>query len=302
LRELERAAALGDDDAGARLLGERLRQGTLSEARVALAAYAGDPRAAMVVGDGAEPELDLATWLQGLWGWGREVPVRAAIAAGRHGIEHLEARVGWSATGCDGKLALRYVCASETPYPLDMVLLDRRELEALEAWVCCPCADHARAAADLNLTSPAGAVVATVVSVALAQSEEWLSKAVVVAVSKSMAGSRGDAVWPAIKDALTAWALGGEDPVRVEPRLPRPSPRWEEWRRRGWEARYGDGTMRVTLAGWTRTAEGDELDALVAELDAKLWEERLWLPPRSLRVAPFTALNAYATTHQIEHS
>lgn len=70
LRELERASAEGDLDAGARLLLERVRIGDLAPGRLRLAAYLGLPAATLAAPEVTAPE-DLIAWVEGVqevWG------------------------------------------------------------------------------------------------------------------------------------------------------------------------------------------------------------------------------------------
>jgi hypothetical protein len=103
LRDLERAAAAGDDGAAARYIQERMRQG-LDEDQVELLAYCLHPPAYMALGweyvgedfDHVVPMAvfrrpgqetlymitkDLRGWSRGLRRWGNEAAMRAAIAA-----------------------------------------------------------------------------------------------------------------------------------------------------------------------------------------------------------------------------
>ena len=129
LRRHERAAAQGDLEASVHFLCDRLRRGNLTEERVRLAAYLGDPSARLLLGDRAPElpairaraglELNQRRWVTGLRAYGKEWLVRAAAA-----IAHtrLEAWSQWDDT-------------DERP---------RRALAAAEAWVLCQCDAHAR--------------------------------------------------------------------------------------------------------------------------------------------------------------
>jgi hypothetical protein len=112
MRELERAAAGGEVEARSRLLRERVRSGDLDAERLALAAHVGDPAA--VLASDAEPErLELMGWVMALDRWGREACVRAVVAAARTVL------ATWGGRS-------------------SAVLLG-----AAEAWLRCPCAEHA---------------------------------------------------------------------------------------------------------------------------------------------------------------
>lgn len=85
LRQLERrwreSRAHGDEVA---LIIERMRTGSLERSRVELAAYCGHPAARDALGgEAATPLEDLEEWGNALAPWGREVCVRAMVAAAR---------------------------------------------------------------------------------------------------------------------------------------------------------------------------------------------------------------------------
>jgi hypothetical protein len=81
-RELERQAAQGDPAARARLLSERLRQGSLAALSLERAAWLGDPQARAVLGEGAPAEeLGLNALFFGLWS--KEAGGRALAALAR---------------------------------------------------------------------------------------------------------------------------------------------------------------------------------------------------------------------------
>jgi len=83
-RELERAAALGDDAARAKLLAERVRSGSLDPARLRLAAHLGDSAARTAL-DGEAPAVieALGSWVGALGAWGRPLVVRSLLVATR---------------------------------------------------------------------------------------------------------------------------------------------------------------------------------------------------------------------------
>ena len=86
LRELERSAAGGDDDARAQLLRERVRGGDLGADRLRLAAYLNDPGALLACGEQASSGADLVGGGRGLQRWGDEPCVRASAAAADLGL------------------------------------------------------------------------------------------------------------------------------------------------------------------------------------------------------------------------
>lgn len=74
------------DEDGVSYLSAQLRAGTLSEERVALAAYLGSS-AAILVSGAAPPPSELLGWAKGLYRWSREARIRIALAAiGQVGI------------------------------------------------------------------------------------------------------------------------------------------------------------------------------------------------------------------------
>lgn len=170
LRTLERAASTGDPAARVALLRARVRAGTLSQERLELAAYVGDADARAALGrccakhDALErrglgmtrhycAEDPLAPWVRGLSRWGAEVRARGVTAAARAALEawcdssllsgqtnlhakRVEATAALTGRGYCGR------CTTRTPgyeRPGDAV-------EAAEAWLACPCDDHASAA------------------------------------------------------------------------------------------------------------------------------------------------------------
>jgi hypothetical protein len=109
LRALERRwRETGATDDEAQYLQARARAGELDAERLALLAHCGHPAAERIVG--VTPFDDLRPWGDGLARWGKEVCVRAALAAAL--------RVG----ARDGSIAVA------------------------EAWLTCPCEAHATAA------------------------------------------------------------------------------------------------------------------------------------------------------------
>jgi hypothetical protein len=140
LRRLTREVATGDAGARARLLAERLRAGDLGEDRLRLAAHLGDPAAAAALGRELllPPTITITRWVRGLaepsrggaWPvWAREAYVRAAAAAGRIVLP-----------GLDPALAER----------------GRAAVDALDAWVRCPCDEHARSSVEAGNAFPQG--------------------------------------------------------------------------------------------------------------------------------------------------
>mgnify|MGYP000508562817 CR=1 FL=1 len=110
LRELERQAATGDADAGARLLLERERLGHFTRERLALAAHAGDPTARQALDLPAQDGLDLLAWARGFYAFGQHACVRVVAAAI---LERFDARQ------------------------------KERSIALLRPWLRCPCDEHA---------------------------------------------------------------------------------------------------------------------------------------------------------------
>jgi hypothetical protein len=124
LRDLERRwQASGSHPDAVALLRERLRTGELSRDRVQLAAYAGDAAACDAVGEGAGPS-SLDDWVVGLGRWGGPGLVRAAIGAIRPLVPPPPGQ----------RRGLSEVQRLDAP------------LRAAEAWLRCPCEEHARRA------------------------------------------------------------------------------------------------------------------------------------------------------------
>jgi len=194
------------------LLRDRIRLGSLSPERLALAAYAGDEAARYALGDEAPPDVaDLARWVAGLDDWGDEALRRACFAALRFALPL------WSAR-----------------FPAD----DRpaAAVAAAEAYAGCPCAAHrqtalagaigatqaadearapARAGEATSLEDEAAARVAATVAVVTdlggAGAEHYARFATEAAESAGwvVAQDVGDAgsVREAIREALVGWAL-----------------------------------------------------------------------------------------------
>lgn len=122
LRALQRRAEqTGDPLDAAAVLSERLRAGLLTMERLELAAYCGDEIAQEVIDPGlrfATPDgralegaYDFGAWVRNLSRWGTPVLLRAAWAA------------GWSA----------HLVVSQGNLPA------RKTLDAVRAWLDCPC-------------------------------------------------------------------------------------------------------------------------------------------------------------------
>ncbi len=144
LRELERAAAAGDIDAGARVLAARLRLGTLTEARLAMAAYSGDPAARQLVssmrpicncamggrthGRGCElagkAVAETPTALRippPLWKWIRHLPLERPLLA---------------------RAAMALAFLVDVPAGAGALIEDW--FDPITQWLECPCSEHSR--------------------------------------------------------------------------------------------------------------------------------------------------------------
>ncbi|RMG09942.1 MAG: hypothetical protein D6731_18720 [Planctomycetota bacterium] len=197
LRRAERAAAGGDPAARAEALRAKVRAGALSPQRLALAAYAGDPVAALAAPEVRRPP-EFLSWLLGLDRWGSEAGVRAALAATRRACA---------------------VLADDEPAPTEA-------LACVAAWLARPCAGHAAeaqraadrtarawtVAAQAQRHGPTSrAQVLDVWEAALncaraAAVEERISAAVESCLAAARAVGEA-AVRAAVQDALSAWAL-----------------------------------------------------------------------------------------------
>lgn len=208
-RGLERAAAGGGDaGAGARALWERVRRGDLDLERVRLAAHVGDPVARLALGEQAPPvSPDLRACVRGLEAWGKEALVRCALGAATSVLFLLpEGTEAWSRTA----------------------------IEAMAAWVQCPCEPHRVEVVRLAASVPAipgdarTAISAALAAVGATTRTSFARHAAAAALDALTHDGRVDdptgEVALAIHEALAAWALGREDPLAracapADPRL-----------------------------------------------------------------------------------
>lgn len=201
VRGFERAAGGGDAAAAARVLWERVRRGELDLERVRLAAHVGDPIARLALGEQAPPvSADLRACVRGLEAWGKEAVVRAALGAASSVLFLL---------------------------PSDAEPWARSAVEAIAAWVRCPCdphrADvvlitgrlpsipgHARTALECALNTIGRSTSPTAFA-------RHVTKAADAAQDALTQDGRVDdptgEVGLAIHEALAGWALGGDDPL-----------------------------------------------------------------------------------------
>lgn len=131
-RSLERSAAVGDPEAGARVIRERMRSG-LSLARVKLAAYVGDEACVAAIGWNTDPypyPVRLDSWTPGLF----------AFADDLDGLPEREVRR--PCTLCDGTGSLCSLCARapfrKQPWPgreyVALMVGEAVGREVLEEW------------------------------------------------------------------------------------------------------------------------------------------------------------------------
>ena len=176
LRQLAREVdRLGTDTARAALLCERARAGLLPADGLELAAYLGHVPARLTFGNGRRwPSRTPRSYIHRLTQWGREVCVRAGVAA------------AWPQL------------TSKTFRRVSV----RKLLEATEEWVLCPCREHGRVWANLqDLSLPDW-----VTYIPVLRSTRLLIDAVV----EDQPLLYSDRL-KAIKTELIPWALGGED-------------------------------------------------------------------------------------------
>lgn len=193
LRELERrwrASGLPQDEVA--WLRERLRRGELVEARLVLPAYLGYPAARALCDPAALEALGGDAWdppssrLAKLSRFEREARVRIAIAAAR--------------------------CALVADPEASAAA--HRALGAAEAWIRCPCRDHALAAESvlrtLGTRRSASERAARAAAEAVASRPTNGAREAVAAAESSAAA---DSVRVAITAELAAWSLGYPDPL-----------------------------------------------------------------------------------------
>lgn len=142
LRDLERRfRASGSAEDEAAWLRARVQAGQLEERKLELAAYLGYGAARIATGeesDGVGASTDLQGWVLGLAGWGVEACGRVTVAA---------AVFDWE--GHDYPVPMDEGMPMPMPTPIRVAgarARDQAALAALEAWLLCPCREHAAAA------------------------------------------------------------------------------------------------------------------------------------------------------------
>jgi hypothetical protein len=202
-RTAARVARHGGDEARARELRERLRAGALSPHRLRLAAHLGDRGAMLALDHHETREDDLADRVEALtFRAGKEAIVRVALATARAALRRWEAE-------------------RDDPGP-------RLVLETLEAWLTCPCREHAdqvHAAAGGVWSGPvlvmgqpvaehdppgpvelAARAAATAGRALLASPPHDRAEAITTALyAREAVGAR--AVWSALREEVLTWAL-----------------------------------------------------------------------------------------------
>lgn len=198
VRGFERAAASGGDAAAAsRVLWERVRRGELDLERVRLAAHVGDPVARLALGEQA-PSVspDLRACVRGLEAWGPEAHVRCTLAAAGSVLFLLPPEVEpWA----------------------------RSAIEAIAAWVRCPCESHRLETERVGAVAPMipgearKALIAGLAAVSKTSRSSFARRAVEAAQDALTQDGRVDdptgEVALAIHEAVAGWALGGADPI-----------------------------------------------------------------------------------------
>lgn len=224
LRELERAASHGDPVDRAAVLREKCRAGLLTQERVELAAYCGDPGARLVeewppddglyhapvyvdsvdACNGSRPNAACAycaefrEWVSGLSLWGFDTLIRAASAATTVGLPVWEEE------------------HDVTSYPADDpdAYSPRRAIEAVEAWVVCPCEEH-REECRIRTEVIFPDMLLAAVEWSGPEDEGW-TKGVdfwEVSIWEAERLTSPEAVRAAICTELVSWAFGDRDPV-----------------------------------------------------------------------------------------
>jgi len=242
LRRRGRAATAGDAAARAGLLHERLRSGGLSPARLDLLARLGHEPARLVLGAEAPPRAPLEALDP--TAWGPTAGVVAAAAAGRAVLAAYEALGPACATcGSYGQVQVPFAetyewrpcpdcatCATcgggrspgagaDRACPDCADLRPRRAVEAAEAWLACPCPEHAAAAAEAarlgdvtHLSDRFDHAMATAEGARAASDADdpalgaWCARA----IHHARRAVGAAPVEAAVRAALEGWALVGE--------------------------------------------------------------------------------------------
>lgn len=196
LRQLQREASTGDLQARAKLLLGRVRAGELSEERLRLAAYLGDPASREALGEGAPEalqnwrsrELNKRTWAQDISrDYGEEGARRMLVAVMRESLS--------------------------LPFPTPAEYLSL--LESEEDLVACPCEQHRERAMDeeLEFWRERAKGLPAILSAVVGMTRTFFTQAVNLPESSDYPAA-GLRVANSIRTELIPWALGERDPVR----------------------------------------------------------------------------------------
>lgn len=238
-RLLERAAAGGDPGAAARGLAEEVRRGALAPAHLRLAAYLGDERAVAALGSDTPDAAGAAALLvqlldeRRLTAAGLRVAAHLGDPAARRAVEH-EAdprppeAVPLRSWALDGALLAEREVMARVAAEAARAVVGRAAragegvlalLDAVDAWVGCPCPDHAEAAAAARRSGqaalgeldgrPRHALLAALAAAAVASNvPQVAAEGLLDALWYSMEASTREEVHAALRAALLPWAFG----------------------------------------------------------------------------------------------
>jgi len=217
MRDLEREAAVGDKEAGSRLLLERVRSGETSLQRLELASFLGEESARVALGEekrARESEIDtrqkLNEWVRTLLDQGdKESAVRIAVTAAREVIDYwndtvdksprlaIESAENWILSPSDQTVAKAQEMAGMASDAIDY--LDHGEHEGHAVAAASNCAYSAYVAQDKSK----GGAAMTVYSAYDAQVSSGKSEQ-----------ETANKMYEIIRNNLLPWALGQGDPVK----------------------------------------------------------------------------------------
>lgn len=224
-RTLERRYSATQDPADlVALLSARLRDGSLDQRRVELAAYLGHEAAWEAAGRpwfgrhgerlgsnthgsgmsllGAAAPRALDEWAQGLARYGREAAIRCALAG---------EQVAWSAAS---------PCAGLCTDPTCPIRLAREAHDAARAWVCDP--NEARRIAWQDAWGAASAPD-WLLCAAASFADGWATLCQ-LAIERAARETSPEEIRSAVLRDVAPWALGLYDPLRDQARAARPDP------------------------------------------------------------------------------
>ncbi len=244
LREAERTyRETGSVSAEARLLTERVRAGILAPERLELAAALHDAAARFVLGRAATVRThDLGAMFEDLEPFGREVLVRAAVVVARRCLAVEWRRPLWAQVVADTRPSIEAI-------------------EAIEAWLDCPCARHAE---SVETVAPArrqphrphpDAVVAAEILLGRGRFSD-LHRVLDTDLNRHPPHLPDPVLASAIRRELAPWAKGMNSPPATASGTPGSLLELHVGRRRE------DATSRILLARETTRLGADD-DALV---------------------------------------